>query len=141
MNAYGLISAFIFSALFVIAFLSFGFNLAIDNNATSTILDDPLINATFVALESQLNQDSKIVNSSKTGFESEDIKENAADVILPSIKSVGTTFFGMSTTIYNLIFLLAFNILNIPSIVLVTMAILIGISIVFLAWKLYRSGQ
>ena len=136
-----LIFTFLVAGLFLIAFVNFGNQLAIDNNANWSIRDDARINSTIVTAEQNIVSTQSVTSSGRTAFEQESIKDDAADIILPSVKSVGTTIGGTMTSMYNLIFGTAASILNIPQIVLVTIVTILVTLTVLLAWKLYRSGS
>jgi len=133
--------SFIVAGLFFIALVNFGNQLAIDNGAEWSILQDDRINSSIITAESNLGSAQNSANIGRASFENDSLKSDANDVILPSIKSVGTTLGGTMTSMYNLIFGTAADILNIPSIVLVTIVSILVVLTVVLAWRLYRTGS
>lgn len=133
--------SFLLVGLFFVAMVNFGANLAIDNGSNQTILSDPRINATFQDTQAELFQAYDTSNSSRTSFETDEIKANSDNLIITSIKGVGTAIGGSLAGIYNLLFGVSADILNIPAVVLATLTAILGISIVFFSWRAYRAGS
>lgn len=136
-----LVIGMILVGLFFIATVNFGINLAADNGKNSTLLNDSTLNQTYVDTQSNLYSAYDSSNASRTSFETEDVKATSDNLVLSTIKGVGTAFGSTSVGLYNVLFGFAGDVLGIPSIILSTFATILTMVIVFYAWRLYRAGE
>ncbi len=133
--------ALLLTGLFFIAMVSFGHNLALDNNANETILNNSRISAAFGNTTIELFNSVDTANDSRTSFELDEIKTNSDNLIITSIKGVGTAVGGTISVMYNLIFGVLADVLGIPPLAFATITSIFSILIVFFAWRAYRAGS
>lgn len=133
--------SFLLVGLFFIAMVNFGANLATDNNSNQSILNNPRINSTFQDTNVELFRAYDTANASRTSFELDEIKADSDNLIITSIKGVGTAVGGTMSAMFNLIFGLLSDTLGIPAIVLATITAILTVTIVFFAWRAYRAGS
>ncbi len=136
-----MVISFVLVGLFFVAMVNFGANLAIDNNANQSILEDPRINSTFQDTNVQLFAAYDTANESRVTFERDEIKADSDNLIITSIKGVGTAVGGTLSAMANLMFGTLGDVLNVPPVALATIMAILGISIVFASWRAYRAGS
>ncbi len=85
---FSVISLFVFSTIsFVVVFQE-------ENNASSTLLENELINRTFVDLSNTISNQETTTNTSKGAFESENPAPGFGSLIIFAIVGVTKTFTG-----------------------------------------------
>ncbi len=126
--------------VFVFASISFIVKTQTDNSVTRTILEDGIINRTYVDLESNLNSTREQVQTQKDSFESENPERGFGSLIIFSIVGVGKTFAGMTLGVYNIFIVLPSEVLGIPRIVVGVFTAILVVSLILLVWRVYRSG-
>lgn len=126
--------------LFTFCFISFIYQTSIDNDS-STLLKDQSLNRTFLALNSSLLSYQSIAQTQQNSSNSDSPTSNLGDIILYSIVGVGRTFTTMITGVYLIIFDSATENLGIPPIVFGVLTTIMIISIIFLMWRLFKSGS
>ena len=126
--------------LFIAALISFGAQIATDNNSNSTILQDPNINSTLNLLRGNLTNSQGISeNQSRAQDETKPIA--LFDFLFESIIGTGKVLKSSFSNIYNLTFGLLGTTLGIPPIALATFTSIILFIMIFLAWKLFKTGN
>jgi len=126
--------------LFVIALISFGTTLSGNNNPNSTILQDPVINQNFWELQEELNKTQAVAEGQREGFFSDILILEQVEVVLRGIHSITKVFTGTLKNMYQLTFGIISVTLGIPGIVMNVFLAIITISIIFLAWRILKSG-
>lgn len=126
-------------ALIAVALISFGAQMAIDNEANSTILQDPNINATLINLTTSLESSQGIAeNQSKS--QDENLPVALFDFLFESIIGSVRIFKAQITVIYNLTLGLLISKVGLPIVVLATFSAIILIVIIFRAWRNFKTG-
>lgn len=128
-------------SLFVFASISFIVSFQSENNADSSILENELINRTFSSLGSDISGQELSSNSSKNAFESEIPAPGFGSLIIFAIVGVAQTFTGIITTTYNVIIVLPISLLGVPQQVAQILGSILMVSLLLLAWRLYRVGS
>lgn len=127
-------------ALFIVSMIAFGAQIALDNNSNSTILQDPNINSTFQLLNDNLTKFQGLAqNQSKAQDETKPIA--LFDFLFESIIGTGKVLKAAFKNIYNLTFGLIGTTLGIPPVALATFTAIILLIMIFLAWKLFKTGN
>ena len=127
--------------LFIFAFISFGGQIALDNNANNTVLSNPAVNQSFIDIQSQLQEvQIDTEGQKKAWFEDVPIVGDI-NLIWKSLTGIIRVFFDVIVNMYNLIINLISETIGISSVVLNTIAALLSISMLLLLWRLIRSGS
>ncbi len=127
--------------LFIFAFISFGGQIALDNNANNTVLSNPAVNQSFIDIQSQLQEvQIDTEDQKKAWFEDVPIVGDI-NLIWKSLTGIIRVFFDVIVNMYNLIISLISETIGISSVVLNTIAALLSISMLLLLWRLVRSGS
>ena len=127
-------------ALFLVAIISFGAQLAVENGADSTILQDPNINRTFNSIDGNLTSFQGVVEGqSKAQDETKPIA--LFDFLFESIIGTGKVLKAAFTNIFNVMLGLMGSTLGLPPVALATMTSIILLIMIFLAWKLFKTGN
>lgn len=126
--------------LFVYAAISFIVVTQRENNVDLTILDNEIINRTYRNLEIDLSEVGTEVQGQRETFESEIPERGFGSLIIFGIVSVAQKFMGMIISIYNIFIVLPSAILGIPKIVTSVLSAILLVTLILLAWKVYRAG-
>ncbi len=126
--------------IFVFASISFIVTTQTDNEVTTTILDNDVINRTYVQLETNLSKFGLQTQTQKESFESEIPERGFGSLIIFSIIGVGQSFTGMIIGVYNVFIVLPASILGVSPVVIGVLTSIIIVSLVLLIWRVYRSG-
>ncbi len=137
----GLIITALLVGLFIFALISFGVQLAKNSDANMSILDNPAINDSFVSIESKLGEAKDTAEAGRKGLWSGIPLLEEVGIILDSIVSVGQVFSQMVIGVYELTFGLITETLGISPIVLGVITAIVLVSIVLLAWSVFKSGK
>ncbi len=127
--------------VFVFAGISFIVVTQRDNGVENTILENDVINRTYSNLETDLSGFSSNASAQKGKFEEENPERGFGSLIIFAIVGIGRKFTGMIIGIYNIIIVLPASLLGIPSIVISVMTAILLVSLVLLAWRVYRVGS
>jgi len=142
MNMRSLIISALLIGLFMYAMISFGAQLAIDNEANQSILDHDSINDSFRGLDTQLGNAQDQAQSQRVGFEGENIEDERSDSLLfLSIVSAARVFTSMLINIYNLTFGLASETLGINPVIIGVFSAILLIVLLLMAWRLIKTGE
>lgn len=143
-----LLTSFILIGLFIVAMIGFGFNMAEENNAEGSILDDSSVSNIYTDVQDSISQGrSKSDESSKPLLNSSDssFTEATADFIITGIKSVALGAFSTVDVIFRSITSPLMNMLGIPDEIKPILSAVISsifmFTLVFLIWKLYKQGK
>lgn len=127
--------------LVILAFIAFAAQTASDNNPNRTIISNPSINQTYSSLSTTLNGAAGIAGGQLNATSSETPTLGFGSLVLFSIVGAGRVFTGLVTGIYQIIFVLMVQQLQIPVILINVLITIILISVIFLGWRLYRIGS
>lgn len=126
--------------LFMASMIAFGAQMASDNSSNSTILQDPNINATFQLMNDNLTNSQGIAqNQSRAQDETKPIA--LFDFLFESIIGTGKVLKGAFKNIYDLTLGLIGTTLGIPPVALATFTSILLLIMIFLAWKLFKTGN
>jgi len=137
-NFRNLIVSILLTGLFFVAIISFGAQLASNNNANSSILDSPVINSTYGNISSDLSSSDSQVQTQKNATEI-DPGQTGDTLSIPSIWTSILSIGGLVTGLFNAMFGLLF-VIGISPIVLAVFGAIVGISIIFWGWSMIRRG-
>ncbi len=128
-------------SLFSFAALSFVIQLQIENDGPNSLLENDLINRTFIDLGGDISQNEQTVNTSKGAFDSENPAPGFGSLIIFAIVGVTKTFTGVITGTYNILILLPITTLGVPTQIANVLGAILMMSLVFMAWRVYRVGS
>jgi hypothetical protein len=128
-------------ALFVFGAISFIVSFQSENSAGSSILENELINRTYVSLISDISTQETNTNSSKAAFESEIPAPGFGSLIIFAIVGVAQTFTSIITTTYNVLIVLPISLLGVPRQIASILGSILMMSLIFLAWRVFRVGS
>lgn len=136
----GLIIAFIIAALFVVVMIGFSVNFQVDNNTNVSVIDNALVNETYVNLQGSLNDLQDDANAQQNATERDPVLIGLDSLILTSIWGTIKIFasFPRIAGSYLLNFI---YILGVPVVVLGTIMAIIIITLIFWGYKTIRTGQ
>jgi len=137
----GLIVGFLLVGLFFFAMVNFAYQFAIDNGANQTIMGNADINKSFGKMELQLNESSDTAQGQRQSLESETPIFSAGFFILGSILGAGKVFTSSLIVIFDILTGPISLYLGISSTVIGVITAILLISIIFLAWRLYKLGE
>ena len=126
--------------VFVFAGISFIVQTQLDNDVENTILENEVINKTYTNLETDLSDFGSETQTQKESFESEIPERGFGSLIIFAIIGVGQKFTGMITGIYNIFIVLPASILGISPVVIGVFTAMLIVSLILLAWRVYRAG-
>lgn len=137
-------SVFILMALvgvLILATINFTSLLPTENNQTSTILENDIINSTFNNLQTNLSAFRSTTQGQTEAYQQDIPERGFGSLIIFTIVGVGNTFMGLITGIYNIMIVLPSQILGVPKVVMDILGSIFLITIIFLSWRLYRVGS
>lgn len=127
--------------LFVVAFLSFAFQFEEDNSISDGIRNNSILNKTYVNLENNLTGMEEKANQENVGQDTESVTESAGSLVFFSITSAGKTIKGIIVGVYNALVIIPAQILGVSSVVVILFGSLLTLTLILLAWRLYKSGE
>lgn len=125
--------------LFAFSFFMFIFQFTTDNGST-TLVKDPTLNKTFWSLNQTLTGVQSQGENEYNATTNEPVSAGFGSLILFSIRGAGNIFGGTFKSIVNPIMLMSTEVLGIHPIVLGVIITIILVTLIFLAWKMYRLG-
>ena len=126
--------------LFSLSFFMFAFNLINDNNTNNNqLLNDKNFNKTFYSINKSLDNIQTESEKQYNSTSKESISIGFGSLIYFSIRNAGNIFGGMVTSVLNPIFNMVISV-GIPPIVIAVFISIILVTLIFLAWKMYRIG-
>ncbi|KKL91642.1 hypothetical protein LCGC14_1892650 [marine sediment metagenome] len=126
--------------IFIFASISFIVTTQKDNNVDETILENDVINRTYINLEANLSSFRGGAQEQKESFELDVPEPGFGSLIIFAIVGVGQIFSGMILGIYNVFIVLPASILGISPVVIQVLTTIIIISLILLIWRVYRVG-
>lgn len=127
--------------LFAFAMISFIVTFQRDNGVSTTILSNEIINRTYSGLESNLSSFRDVAQGQRENFEAEVPERGFGSLIIFSIVSVGQKFTSLLVGVYNILIVLPAATLGVPKVVISVITSILIISLIILAWSVYRMGR
>ncbi len=139
-----LVVGFLIVGIFMFSLISFGITLQTQNNSSQSLLDDSTFNDTFGDLQTEIQGSKVVADNQREAFESQEPGAGGFNFDLTSIIGAGikfTDFLSSAGGMITIILTAPQVYLGIPGIVTIGIASLITITIILLAWRLYRTGE
>jgi len=136
-----LIVGFLLASLFAFCLIQFGFDIAKNNETNQSILDNSLMNSTYLNLEDDLSNLKDNAQKQRTAFEEEKTSLAAGYFILGTILGAAKIFMGIIMTFLNILFLPLSSIIGIPPVVLGVLTAILIVSLIFMAWRALKAGE
>lgn len=133
--------SFVIIGVFIVAAMSFVVVMQQENNVTDDMLQNDIINNTFTDLGGDLSQIKSDSDSQRDSFEDEIPERGFGNLIIFSVVGVGKKFTGMIVGVYNTIIVLPAGILGVPEVVIGALTSILTLTLILLAWRVYRSGS
>ena len=127
--------------LLVLSMLSFIAISQSENNLNQSILDNDVINDTFIRLGTNLTDFSSAAQTQKDSFDADEPKEGFGTLLIFGIVSAGRKFISLIVVVYNILIALPAQILGVPVVVTSVMTGILLFSLIALGFKLYRAGD
>ena len=140
-NFQTLIVSFMLAGLFMVAMVGFGAGFATDHDLNNSITDNPAINRAFVNFSNEITGADSDASAQRQAFEEEVPQAGFGSLLLFSVIGAGKVFTGIVVGFYNITIGLAASLLGLPQALTATLTTLLMVAVIFLAWKLYRTGQ
>jgi len=134
-----LVIGFVLVGLFFVAIMNGGYLLGTQNNANQTILDESILNTSFVSVQGNISSTRGDVSKAKSSFENETATEADTGFSLGAFKDAGTIILGGGVGVYNAVHLIFKS--YIPNIVFIVLAMIIGILGIFWLWRAWKAGE
>lgn len=131
---------FSIAALMVFALLSFTFIIQSENNAPKPLASDPLVNGTYVNLNTSLSDLETTSNTQYDAFSSETPATGLGAIVLFAIVSVGKNFGNIVFSIFALIIKIPLIVLGIEPTITSMIISVITIIVVIALWVVYKFG-
>jgi hypothetical protein len=112
-----------------------------NNEVDNTILENQLINNTFEKLQTNLTNVGGATQTQRGNFESEIPERGFGSLIIFSIVAVTQKFTALIIGIFNIFVILPSSILGISPVVTGAIGSILIVSLVLLAWRVYRLGS
>lgn len=125
----------------IFAFISFAYSTQIQNQANSTILSDPSMNASFGSLTRQLVRVPLTTQGQLNATSTEPVTVGFGSIISFAIVGTGRIFTGTITGIYQIFYNLLVQKFGISEIVMQVFLSIILIIIIFSIWRYVRIGS
>jgi len=136
-----LMIAVMLSGIFAIALINMGVNFASNNNSDVSLLNENVINRSYVNLEDSFESFQSTAESNKNASDEEIASTGFNSIILFSALSSARAITGSIATTFNVLKLIFVKYLGVPAIVIgVFSGMLIFIMVLYI-WKTMRSGE
>ena len=126
--------------LLVFATIAFIVGTQRDNEVDNTILENEIINRTFTNLETSLGSFGSETQTQRETFESEIPERGFGSLIIFSIVSLAQKSAGLLVAVYNIIIVLPASVIGISPIVFSVLSAIFLLTLMLLAWRVYRVG-
>ena len=128
----------------LVVYLMFAFVIKFenDNEFSSKITDNEVINKTYASLGSNLSNlddstTAQDINQNDPGAVTESSGELVSLSILDSAKTTKSIIYG----IFNVLVVLPASFLGVPAVVIVVITSILGVALIFFFWRLIRAGE
>ena len=132
---------FILIGVLVFSLISFIVTFQSQNNVENGILENELINSTFDRLGDQLNSSGGDTQTQRESFEAEIPERGFGSLIIFTIVGVTQNFMSVIITIFNILIVLPAQIIGVSPIVISAIGSILIVSLILLAWRVYRIGS
>lgn len=132
---------FILIGVLVFSLISFIVIIQNENSVENGILENELINSTFNQLSEELNSSGGDSQTQRESFEAEIPERGFGSLIIFTIVGVTQNFMSVIITIFNILIVLPAQIIGVSPIVISALGSILIVSLIMLAWRVYRLGS
>jgi len=132
---------FIVAGLFVFAMISAVVIFERDNGINDGIVNNSVINSTYVDLDDRLSSAETDINNQNVVQDAESPTISSGDFNLFSIIGLGKTAKSIVVGVYNVIIVLPSRLLGVPTVVISVLTIILIITLILFAWRLIKVGD
>lgn len=141
MSVKSIIIGSILVGIFTFAIIMFAYQLPIENGVNNSIANDPRVAVLVTSMNSSLQSSFELANSTQQSFNQDNPLAAFGSLVLTSIVGVVKVLGTLPVAFFNAVFAFSNDVLGIPPIVTTAVIAILVISIVLLAWRLYRIGS
>jgi Flp pilus assembly protein TadB len=141
MDFKGFVIAALLVSLFIYAAISLSTTLSSNQNKNFTLLENEAINRSFTNIQTELEDSEATTSAQREAFEEDTAEEDIFVLNLKSIISVGRKFTQLVVNLYSLTFGMIAEVLGISVLVLTIITSIIIITLILLAWSVFRIGK
>jgi len=127
--------------LFLFAIVNFGSNLAIDNDVPNVLMEDESFNRSFANITSELEDVDDPYKSQSANFFKSIPVVGQVFMLLEPIFGAGKVFVTSIRNIYTVMMTLLMETFGISPVIFNTLIAIVLVTVVLLAWRLYRVGS
>lgn len=138
MDLKGLYTTMILAALFAFAFLSFALTIQNDNNAPEKLLENELINKTYVDLAGNLSSNQQNTQTSSDVFGNFTPNENLGVWEVTPIVSPTRVFKALTVGSYNILVQLPMKVLGVSPIVASVISGILILLLILAVWAVWK---
>jgi hypothetical protein len=139
-----IVSGLMLAGIFVFAIISFGLNVAINNNPEQTIGNDDTLNDYYSNLQTNLSTSLDTANAQETALGQDPTTDTGDNLLFPSIKGSWKSVVETPKAVFSITFGLLMSKLF-PSdefgIIFIVIAGLITVAISFAVWRMVFTGD
>lgn len=133
--------SFVLVAVITLSLITFSVNVATNNDADATILENQQINSTFSGLEEDLRDLETTSQDQRENFEDDSITSGLGFLVFQTIISGGRVFTGIIIGFFNILGTPLASIIGVPTAILGAFTSILVVSLILLAWRLYKRGD
>lgn len=142
----GIFVGFLLIGLFLFGMISLGITLSSENNATQSIADNQIINASFGDIKAELDTSKSASDDSKTSFFEESDKELEGELTSGATRGGSKGYLNRATAIFRVIFGKEgqgglIGTIGISSLVLTVIGTILTVVGLLYLWRLIKAGQ
>lgn len=126
--------------LLILSILAFVIGFQNDTNVSERIIDEPLLNDSFIQLSESLSSSGSQSQTQRELFETEKPTAGFGSLILFSIVSSGKVFTGIVIGTFNVLIKLPMILFGIDPIISSILSAVLLVSIILGLWSLYKLG-
>lgn len=127
--------------LFTIALINFSVNLTESNDVNGSLMTDPNLNSSFTDIQTELEASKSVAEGIRSSFFGQIPIIGDIAVILGYIFGTTKQIFALIRGLFELYFELIQTYMGIPPIVTTVFTTIIVLTLILLAWRVYRAGS
>jgi len=136
----GFLITFVLLSIFIVALINFSVQFANDTGSNNSIIDHPSISILNSTVTANLSGAQGLAQGQRNNVE-KDTPIIAFDFLLSSIVGTWRIFNSVTFNIINVIADVSHNVLGVPPIVIGGVLSIMLITVIYLGWKMIKTGQ
>jgi len=136
----GFLITFILLSMFIVALINFGVQFADDTQSSKSLIDHPSISVLNSTVTANLSNAQGLAQGQRDNVE-KDTPIIAFDFLLSSIVGTWRIFNSVTFNIINVVADISHNVLGVPPIIIGAVLSIMLITVIYLGWKMIKTGQ